>query len=293
MNRIEIPAIGLTQEIASSWSELTPKQSARAMALAWELQRGQLSLLGFQALMLFELLNIKQGFKAAFWERLNPKAAQEKNFNVYRLCKELLSWMTTPTESGYAPSFDTIINPLHMVKSGRRRLYGPADGLCDLTLSEFRNALIAREEFIETQQEEALDRMISFLYRRRGKKPNNGGRWVSDISHTTFETDLRLASQIEPWQKQTILMWFSSCVGFLQTAKLSIAGEVVDMSEIFRSDDGDSLATKTKFSWTDVICELAKENTIGNMDKVDEQGLYYIFLILWHNIKQAKRNAKT
>lgn len=294
MNKIEIPAINLNRDVASSWSELKPHESAYAMKLSWELQSGKISLLGFKVLMLYKLLRIKRGFKAAFWERLNPKATEAKNWNVYNLCKELISWMVKETESGYIPTFDTIVNPLPKVGYGRRTLCGPEDALCNLTLSEFRNALIARDEFLQTQQESALDRMIAFLYRRKSSMPNNGGRCVHDISYQSFERDVELASKIEPWQKQTILLWFSECVKFLQTAKLDIAGEEVDMSEIFRSDDSDtSLATQTKFSWTDVICELAKENTIGNMDMVDKQGLYHIFLILWHNIKQAKRHAKT
>jgi hypothetical protein len=44
---------------------------------------------------------------------------------------------------------------------------------------------------------------------------------------------------------------------------------------------------------TDVAYELARDRALGTLNDIDEEGLYTIFQILHHNVKQAKRNAKT
>lgn len=211
---------------------------------------------------------------------------------TFLLCENLLGWLFTDTEDGLLPTFDTIQNPLPEIHIGSHRLRGPADALQDLILVEFRNALIARDEFLNTRQPAALDRMIAFLYRQPSKQANRAGRCIVPIRHETFERDVCHARRIAPWQKQTILMWFSACVKFLQTGTIVVAGEQIDMRTIFSSEET-AHDTGPKFTLTDVAYELARDRALGTLNDIDEEGLYTIFQILHHNVKQAKRNAKT
>lgn len=292
MNTIEIPAIGVRREFPSKWSEMTPEQTRVTMRLLWDMEYGIISPLEFHVRVLYHLLNIKRSWRSVMWEKLNPTAAEQKNANIFCLCDNLLGWLFTDTEDGLLPTFNTIENPLPEINFGRCRLIGPAAGLQDMILVEFRNALIARDEFLHTHQPAALDRMIAFLYRKPSKHANRGGRCVVPIRHETFENDVYRASRIAPWQKQTILMWFSACVKFLQTGTIVVAGEQIDMRTIFSSDE----ATQNdgqKFTLTDVAYELARDRALGTLNDIDEEGLYTIFQILHHNVKQATRNAKT
>ena len=78
----------------------------------------------------------------------------------------------------------------------------------NVNLSLIHISLIARDEFLNTRQPAALDRMIAFLYRQPSKQANRAGRCIVPIRHETFERDVCHARRIAPWQKQTILMWF-------------------------------------------------------------------------------------
>ena len=39
----------------------------------------------------------------------------------------------------------------------------------------------------------------------------------------------------------------------------------------------------------DLLVELAKEQSLGAMEQVDEQPLFTIFSVMWHNYKESKR----
>ena len=292
MNTIEIPAIGVCREIPSKWSEMTPEQARVTMRLLWDMESGLISPLEFHVRVLYLLLGIKRTWRSVMWEKLNRAVAEQKNANIFLLCENLLGWLFTDTEDGLLPTFDTIQNPLPEIHIGSHRLRGPADALQDLILVEFRNALIARDEFLNTRQPAALDRTIAFLYRQPSKQANRAGRCIVPIRHETFERDVCHARRIAPWQKQTILMWFSACVKFLQTGTIVVAGEQIDMRTIFSSEET-AHDTGPKFTLTDVAYELARDRALGTLNDIDEEGLYTIFQILHHNVKQAKRNAKT
>ena len=190
MNTIEIPAIGVCREIPSKWSEMIPEQARVTMRLLWDMESGLISPLEFHVRVLYLLLGIKRTWRSVMWEKLNRAAAEQKNANIFLLCENLLGWLFTDTEDGLLPTFDTIQNPLPEIHIGSHRLRGPADALQDLILVEFRNALIARDEFLNTRQPAALDRMIAFLYRQPSKQANRAGRCIVPIRHETFERDV-------------------------------------------------------------------------------------------------------
>lgn len=292
MNTIEIPEAGIRQEVPACWDEMPPDQTRFALRLVWDMENGEISPLEFHVRMLYKLLNIHRTARTIFWEGLHPEEAVQKNGNIVQLCESLLDWIFTTTENGMLLTFDAIDNPLPEVRSGFYRLIGPGKGLCDLTLAEFRTASAAREDFLRTQSPEALDKMIAALYRRRTRTINRGGRPVGPIGHGTFEDDVRRASRIAPWQKRAILMWFSACIKFIPEAKITIAGEEVDMRELFRNGSESEKQKGLEYTWTDVAYELAKEQALGTLDDIDAEGLYTILLILWHNVKQAKRNER-
>ena len=95
---------------------------------------------------------------------------------------------------------------------------------------------------------------------------------------------------MKAWQKTLIMLWFASCINYLQTGTVQIDGEDVDMSRLFSSEkskDGELSCT-----WQDLTIAIAKEQTIGNMERVDEEPLYSIIGIMWHNYKDNKRYEK-
>ena len=109
-----------------------------------------------------------------------------------------------------------------------------------------------------------------------------------------IERDKRTIARLPQWQKSLILLWFSSCVRFIQSATdLRIDGDTVDMTRLFSSDTATSGGRSLSSTWNDLLIEIAREQSIGPMTVVDEEPLYSVFLIMWHNYKQSKRYENT
>ena len=94
---------------------------------------------------------------------------------------------------------------------------------------------------------------------------------------------------LKGWQKNLVMMWFAACLKYLQSGVLEINGEEVDLSKLFT---GDEKSSGISFGWNDLLVEVAKENTLGNIDRVDEEPLFSVLSIMWHNYKERKRNEQ-
>ena len=87
------------------------------------------------------------------------------------------------------------------------------------------------------------------------------------------------------------MLWFSSCINFLQTGTVILDGETINLSALF-SSDVDGKPTDIVNTWTDLAINIAKEGTIGTMERIDEEPLYSIIKLMWHNHKENKRNEQ-
>ena len=67
------------------------------------------------------------------------------------------------------------------------------------------------------------------------------------------------------------------------------AGEV-DLSLLFQ---GDGPAKGPPATWNDLLFQIARDQTVGNIDRVEEEPLFSILAIMWSNYKDAKRYEET
>ena len=65
------------------------------------------------------------------------------------------------------------------------------------------------------------------------------------------------------------------------------SGEDIDMGRLYSGEGTEK--GEFAFSWNDLLIEVAKEQSIGSMERVDEEPLYSVFVIMWHNYKERKR----
>lgn len=295
MTEIEIYENGKMVSIPSSWDEMTPEQVCHVFRVYDQCVRKGVSPLEFNVRVLFYLLGIKVGrFREAVRSRVFPARMSRKAENVYMLCEQCLGFMFSRAEDAPGPvlSFDSLRNPLPVIRlSSGCKLHGPADMLSDLTFGEFRHASVCLNEFFKTKEVSQLDECIAHLYRRRSLSANLAGRCVEPLDNKTAAAAIKRASKVVAWQKSLIMMWFSACLKYLQTGKVVIDGEEVDMSQLFSKEEGYRQHNRG-YSWNDLLIEIAKEQTIGNMERVDEEPLYSIFSIMWHNYKERKRYEK-
>lgn len=112
---------------------------------------------------------------------------------------------------------------------------------------------------------------------------------VPDVDQRNARGHIHRASRLKGWQKNLVMMWFAACLKYLQSGVLEIDGEEIDLSRLFAGDDKHS---GVSFGWNDLLVEVAKENTLGNIDRVDEEPLFSVLSIMWHNYKERKRNEQ-
>lgn len=284
MNTIEVFETGKVVQVPGSWSEMTPEQ-VRGVFRIFErcLRRGE-SPLDFNVRVLWMLLGVRRTVKGWFTDIFNGSSSV-RDENVYRMCETFLGFLFS--EESAALTFDSVANPMPVVRSGLVRLYGPGELLQDLTFGEFRHASAAINRFFRSHEPEDLDECIAFLYRRRCRKANRAGRMVPDVDQRNARGHIHRASRLKGWQKNLVMMWFAACLKYLQSGVLEINGEEVDLSKLFA---GDEKSSGISFGWNDLLVEVAKENTLGNIDRVDEEPLFSVLSIMWHNYKERKRN---
>lgn len=286
MNTIEVFETGKVVQVPGSWREMTPEQ-VRGVFRIFErcLRRGE-SPLDFNVRVLWMLLGVRRTVKGWFTDIFNGSSSV-RDENVYRMCETFLGFLFS--EESAALTFDSVANPMPVVRLGLVRLYGPGELLQDLTFGEFRHASAAINRFFRSREPEDLDECIAFLYRRRCRKANRAGRMVPDVDQRNARGHIHRASRLKGWQKNLVMMWFAACLKYLQSGVLEINGEEVDLSKLFAVDEKSS---GISFGWNDLLVEVAKENTLGNIDRVDEEPLFSVLSIMWHNYKERKRNEQ-
>lgn len=291
MTTIEIFERGITRTIPSSWEEMTDKQVCFVIKTHDECIRKRLSPLAFSVRVLYHLLGIRYDWRNMLWEVMHPKKAELRNANIYMLCDKCLGFLFA--EDSMQLAFSRTDNPLPIARAGRfsKQLIGPANMLQNLSFGEFRHAATAMNAFFKSKRIEDLDESIAFLYRVRANRPNRCGRQVATIDNNTFGRDVRRVARLPLWQKNLIMLWFASCLNYLQTGTIIIDGEEIDMSRLFSSGDEHS-SESAAFAWNDLLIQIAREQTIGNIERVDEEPLFTILHLLWHNHKEHKRNEK-
>lgn len=282
MTKIEAFETGRVAEIPSSWDEMTAGQICLVFQMFDECVRSGKSPLEFNVRVLYYLLGLEVSAREvaeAGW----GDGVSARDENVAMLCDKCLGFMFDGDSGRF--SFDSVKNPLPEVRVGWIRLTGPADMLGNLTFGEFRHASAALNSFFSSEDVSDLDECLAFLYRRPTRKANRAGRFVLQAG-ADIDEDVKLVAGMEPWQKNLIVMWFSACLKYLQEGMVGIDGETVDMRVLF---SGGEEAAGPSFGWYDLLVEIAKEQSLGTMEQVEEQPLYAVLGIMWHNYKEKQR----
>lgn len=286
MNTVEIYETGRKAEIPSSWDEMSPEQVRFVFKAFDRCVREGRSPLEFNIRVLYHLLGMRPKLKTML-NNSNPDRMAE---NIYALCERLLAFLFKDSDKTANLSFDSVRNPMPEIRLGLRRYFGPDDLLRDMTFGDFRRASSALNAFFSSQDESDLDECIAYLYRRRSRLPDRAGRRAACLDGGRLALEIRRVSRLSKWKKNLIMMWFSSCIGHLQAKTVYIDGEAVDMSALYAGggDDNPGFA----YNWNDMLIEIAKEQTVGNIDRVDEEPVFSVFALMWHNYKERKRYEK-
>lgn len=268
-----------------SWDEMSAAQVRIIFEKYEDLAGGKITRRQFEILAVYTLVGITRG----------PSALAARNAAIIENVTGLIKYVNflfidaNPEIPVPQLSFKSIQNPLPSITVKGRKLYGPATLCQDLTFGEFRNAAMALNGFFNTEDIVSLDECIANLYRPRAAKANKAGRRVKPVKIETFEDDVAAVSTIKPWQKNLVMLWFASCINYLQSGTISLGGEEVDLKMLFSDSDEPGTQPAT---WNDLLLQVSREGTIGNIEAVDEAPLMMILLHMWSNYKENKRNER-
>ena len=141
MNQVEID--GKTYFMPSDWNELTRKQ----VLFISRLFQGQLTIIDFKIKALIKFLTLK------------PKVLKRIHHDdAYFLCESL---------DFLFKEVSLTKNLLPVLRTGRRKYLGPADGMMNCTFGEFTMANSLLDSFSKTKEQKYLDEMVAVFYRPR------------------------------------------------------------------------------------------------------------------------------
>jgi hypothetical protein len=167
-------------ELPSKWQELNLKQLRFLAKLCLlGLPEGELKL---KMLLYCAGLRVRKPFLNPDYTFSYILTGKKQRFN---LNKETLTELSeafdflfnTPEEYEedkntirYLEPYGLTSNPLPSVRVCLKRLYGPGDALYNLSMNEFSLIEIYRTDYVRTANPEALNKMVSILYRKKGKE---------------------------------------------------------------------------------------------------------------------------
>lgn len=143
-------------------------------------------------------------------------------------------------------------------------LYGPSNGLGNLTVYELGMAFSYFESYATTKEEEKLDKLLAVLYRpsRPETKMEREKAWGGDRRQPLRGYEAKMDERagkmkmLQPMQKQVLAFWFASC-----------RKAIIDRyPKVFKSG-GDKA---NRYGWGGVLMTLAENGALGNLEQVSD-----------------------
>ncbi len=282
----KVNKVRFSVSIPESWDEMTADQVQFIFYQYERAIRGEITPIQLQVLAVYKIVGLVRAHPT---RRASRCETIIENINTLR---SKLDFIFADAADGELPrlTFRSIKNPIPQISVKRRILKGPASLCQDLTFGEFRNAALALNTFFRTEAPTDLDECIAHLYRPVSSKANKAGRKVKPVEPETFDEEVKVIANAPSWQKNLIMLWFASCIGYLQSETIILGGEEVDMKLLFAGtgEDQDGPAA----TWNDLLVQISKEGTIGNIEEVDAAPLMVVLLNMWSNYKENKRNER-
>lgn len=174
-------------------------------------------------------------------------------------------------------------------KQTGRTLYGPADGLENISFYELCTAFTIFEDYIRDNDLALVDRLIATLYRppKPQTEHNLASGYEGDIRLPLLKHESTIPDRISdvrtlpPSVKQLLLFWFASC----RAKIISDYGALFSQSGQGGNDPG--------FGWGGVLMAMAKDVTeIDNVAAMAYSDVLTYLLYMDHNRKEAELQRK-
>jgi hypothetical protein len=275
MHQIEIPDIKFSTQIPSEIAELSTKDWIYFVGESLKMLAGNLSIVELKAQMLRRFLNLKTGS----FNRLKPETKLQISENMFRL-GQLIDFLFDENDDGrltYNLAFNKNLIPKFWFKL--RLWRGPADMLTDFTFLEYKDANAAYNSYQKTEDVAYLNQLVATIYRpaylRKPKyKPESVAKRLKRVEQMPYA--LRWA----------IFLFYSACEQQLRTATIDIDGNAIDLELLYTETVREKQKVKkpkyeANTGLAGVALALAGTGAFGPIDKVYQQNLYDVILLLY------------
>ena len=276
MHLIEIPDINFSREIASEMSELTDEQFIFFAGLCYQFASKEITLSDLRTSMAIKMLDIN----TSKYELLPESAKMDISENMHRIT-ELLDFLFDEEGDGltYNLNFTRNFIPSIRIRAGLH-FKGPAAGLTDITFLQYKDANTFYRAFQENQDEADLNRLVAVLYQLAwfGKK--------SKYNPAKLEKQAASVSKLPVAIRWGIFLFYAACERYLRYGTIEVDGQEIDLEILYTETLREKQKAKkpkydSKAGLAGVALSLAGTGIFGPIEKVYEQNLYDVLLLLY------------
>jgi hypothetical protein len=182
-------------------------------------------------------------------------------------------------------------NPIPWCKTGLfgKKLYGPGDFLQGMTFAEYKDALAASMKYMDTNNDEWLDRLTAILYRKKitglkrlMKQPDFDGK--IRVPYNQNKTDVKAVKHVKTGIKYMALMYMMGCLWTLKNTgegnEIEIDGNKFDFSILFtggkNTDDNNDTV-----GMIGVMMAIAESGVFGNLKDVANTDVWDVLVRMY------------
>lgn len=173
------------------------------------------------------------------------------------------------------------------------RYYGPQDALRTSNFSEFITSFYAFKDYVDTQDEAHLLKLIATLYRPGSEdllKESGDARKPFNKAHVASR--MENFKSLPPEYVKATKYFYSGFQQFLQDQKVRIGGSDISMQHLFQGKKKSNQAGQPDQGWIDVLFHLAESSVFGNVKETEEQSMWTVFSRLYQLHREAKEQER-
>ena len=288
MHKIEIPDLKLKMEIPSVLSELSSEDYLVFVELFLMLKNGEISYEKFRLVFLNHFFDFQPV------KKLSRKNREEIYAEIYRI-SELFDSFLKHGDDKLELNLNCIKNLLPVISGVGCNLFGPLDALTDITFFEYIDAHSAYYDFVTTQDESALNRLVAILYRPEienlekvsSSNDFDGQRRIKYNPHV-IDYQVKHVASLPYHVRYAVFLYYNSCEDFLRDGEFPVAGSTIKLSLLYGSSGGNSDDT----GLIGVLYTLSESQVFGNAKETADTNLYDVMLRLYQLMKIYKNQEK-
>ena len=159
------------------------------------------------------------------------------------------------------------------------RIFGPDDGLINITVDEFIQAEIERNIYEQTKNTLHFNRFLAILWRPTCIKHPDGDQRAPLKSDDIFKRAKKISS-IAAHKKQVMLWFYLGCLNFLMTK----------FKDVFSSEEGELPSSSFLVDYFMKILTTLSKNDLSKVDNIRGKSLYDALYILQNIMEQNENN---